>query len=606
MWKHHIICKIAAIFLLLNGCIVWSFSQEISAPTRQVLDEVERLQLQNKQGEVIQVLDKAIEKTEQIADLAYLYAYKSSWYSSKDSLVLAKRFVDQSMANALRSNKASAKAVAYRAKAYLNNILGLPDSVVSDALSGLQYLKNDDQDLNTKYALNYLLYAVYSKWGDSQKMRKYIQACQHYALASKNINSQANVENGLSSMYQAEYRKTKDKQLIDSSLHCLNNAFELHWQHPGKVSGNTFVISCINLANYYLEFADAPADVKQEKAFQYLRFAEDKLQQGHASAEKWISVFGIKSGFAKRAGKLNLAETYLQQGLSLLLSHEGSHHKLAYSVNKELANITLQRNEPALAITYQQRAEELLKKSFDEQQLLNTQKLEIQFETAKKDQELSLLKEREDFRRSQNYLYGGIAIALTFGLVFMFISYHFRLRYAIERERKLQKQKEDAEQQAVLQLRFEQEEQARLKAEQELLDIRRQQLEKEALANSLLIERKNDTLRQIREKIQQGESADIQKLIKEEMLMQADFEVIKMQIQELHPDFFKRLAELAQQKLTALDLRYCTYLYLNMTTKQIAQALHVEPQSVRMFKYRLKQKFGLGKESDLEALLTKL
>lgn len=87
------------------------------------------------------------------------------------------------------------------------------------------------------------------------------------------------------------------------------------------------------------------------------------------------------------------------------------------------------------------------------------------------------------------------------------------------------------------------------------------------------------------------------------MLIQTDFEEIKMQIQELHPDFFNALGKKAVQKLTTLDLKYCTYLYLKMDTRQIAQALHVEAQSVRMFKYRLKQKFGLGKGDDLEGFL---
>ncbi|COW58930.1 Uncharacterised protein [Mycobacterium tuberculosis] len=153
---------------------------------------------------------------------------------------------------------------------------------------------------------------------------------------------------------------------------------------------------------------------------------------------------------------------------------------------------------------------------------------------------------------------------------------------------------------------LEKEEQARMTAEQELLDLRRQQLEKEVLANSLIIDRKNDTLKQIHDKIQSGEAGHIQKLIKEEMLLHSDFEDIKMQIQELHPDFFKWLSDKAIQKLTLLDLKYCTYLYLKMTTKQIAQVLHVEPQSVRMFKYRLKQKFGLDKEIDLEDFLSNI
>ncbi|ULT25979.1 LuxR C-terminal-related transcriptional regulator [Sphingobacterium sp. E70] len=51
--------------------------------------------------------------------------------------------------------------------------------------------------------------------------------------------------------------------------------------------------------------------------------------------------------------------------------------------------------------------------------------------------------------------------------------------------------------------------------------------------------------------------------------------------------------------MTALDQKYCAYFYLDMDTKQIANLLHVEPKSVRMTKYRIKQKFGLDSQSNL-------
>src|SRR5690606_9801287 len=126
-----------------------------------------------------------------------------------------------------------------------------------------------------------------------------------------------------------------------------------------------------------------------------------------------------------------------------LMNANGNFFRLEYNVNKDLAELAGKRDDLKAALTYQQRAEELLKKSFNEQQLFNAQKLEVQYETAKKDQELQLSKEREAFSRKQKYLYGGIALALLFGFVFMFISYHFRLRYSIEREKKLAKEKED-------------------------------------------------------------------------------------------------------------------------------------------------------------------
>lgn len=597
----YVFCLIVA-FL---ACVELS-AQHIHSDTQKILDELDQLQLQNQQKEAIKILDAGIKSTASPADLAYLYAYQSSIYTSMDSLLLSKKLVDLSLENAEKSKKKTSLAVAYRAKAFLNNALNLPDAVVKDALYGLTQVENNEDDLSTKYHLNYLLYGAYSKWDNSEMMEKYIRNSQKYAIAAGNINLQANANNGISSMYLARYRKNKQQQLLDSSYFYLNKSFHLQSENPEKISGNTFAITCINLANYYLDYSVGDLKEREQKALEYLVFAEEKLKNKEASSEKWINVYGIKSSFAHKNGNPELAEHYLLQGLSLLMSDNKNHYKLEYVVTKELAALVQKRNDMKTALTYQLRAEDLLKKSFNEQQLFNAQKLEVQYETAKKDQELELLKEREDFRRKQNYLYGGIAIALLFGLVFMFVSYHFRLRYSIEREKKIAKEKEDAEQKAHIQLMLEKEEQARMTAEQELLDLRRQQLEKEVLANSLIIDRKNDTLKLIHDKIQSGEAGHIQKLIKEEMLLHSDFEDIKMQIQELHPDFFKRLSDKAIQKLTLLDLKYCTYLYLKMTTKQIAQVLHVEPQSVRMFKYRLKQKFGLDKEIDLEDFLSNI
>lgn len=40
-----------------------------------------------------------------------------------------------------------------------------------------------------------------------------------------------------------------------------------------------------------------------------------------------------------------------------------------------------------------------------------------------------------------------------------------------------------------------------------------------------------------------------------------------------------------------------------MDTQQIAQLMHVEAKSVRMIRYRIKQKLGLEKDEDLNAFL---
>lgn len=407
-------------------------------------------------------------------------------------------------------------------------------------------------------------------------------------------------------MFLAEYAHSRDRSSLDSAIHYLRKSFAIQHENPTKVSGNTFAITCINLANFYLQYAAEPVAQRKEQAYYYLGFCEKALNDNRASTDKWMNVYGIKSGFAKLENNLPLAEQYLLEALRILVSNDGNFYRQEYTINKDLSEIALERGEFEKALQYQQRAEAASKNLFDQQQVFNAQKLEIQFETEKKNEQLEYLTEIAEYRKTQSYLYGGLAIALLLGFTFMFSSYHFRLHYSLEREKKLAQEKEDAEKQSMMQLQFEKEERARLKAEQELSDLKRQQLEKEALANTLIIEHKNEMLKQIKDTLKEGDPNNVRKLLREKSLLNTDFEDVKGHIQQLHPDFFKQLTEIAIQKLTPLDLKYCAYIHLQMTTKQIAQVLHVEPQSVRMFKYRLKQKFDLGKGTDLEKFLLNL
>ncbi|WP_346239071.1 hypothetical protein ABDK00_010065 [Niabella insulamsoli] len=593
--------------LIVIGVIVGPVNAQLSPETRRDLSALEILRIRNQPVQALKLIKQSILKKGNSADdMTYLYANQSMIYGALDSLLLSKKYADLGLEYSRKAQSRESKAIAYRAEASLYRQLNLPDEVVKSALNGLQFLENSSSDLLTQYGLNYLLYGVYSRWNDESKMNYYIRQCEKIALMDNNYNSLVNVNNGISSMFQAAYEGTRQKSLLDSSFHYLQKSFALHEKSPEKISPNSFVITCVNFANYYLQFSKERLEERKRQAFRYLSLAEQELEHHNAAPDYWVNIYGIKSSFAEEEKNLLLAEQYLLQCISQIQQDDRTFYKSEYTVYKHLADIAVKKNELNAALNYQQIAEKLLKKTFDQQQIFNTQRLEIQYETEKKNQQLSLLSQRADFRKKQNYLYGGIALALLTGLVFMFRSYHFKLRFAIEREKMLEQEKEESENRANMQLKLEKEEQARLKAEQELLELKRKQLEKEALANSLIIEHKTDMLQQIQSQLKDGNAGNIKKLLKEEMLLHADFEDIKSQIQQLHPGFFNQLSEKSLQKLTPLDVKYCAYLHLQMTTKQIAQALHIAPQSVRMFKYRLKQKFGLDRDTNLEEFLQTL
>ncbi len=99
------------------------------------------------------------------------------------------------------------------------------------------------------------------------------------------------------------------------------------------------------------------------------------------------------------------------------------------------------------------------------------------------------------------------------------------------------------------------------------------------------------------------DSIVIERLLKEEKKNDNKFEEFSGYVKKIHPTFYSRLQEQAVQSLTPLDLRYCTFIIMNLSTKEIASLLYVEPKTVRMTKYRLKQKLGLAKDDDLNIFI---
>ncbi len=129
------------------------------------------------------------------------------------------------------------------------------------------------------------------------------------------------------------------------------------------------------------------------------------------------------------------------------------------------------------------------------------------------------------------------------------------------------------------------EEAARLKAEQELLQERQERLQKELLAGTLQVEEKNELLQNIRTRLDEDtESAtlknQVERIIKENDRMDADIELVKANFAEIHPEFFARLQQKANNTLTRLDLKYCSYILMRLLNKGNCQ-----PAEYRSEKY---------------------
>ncbi len=79
----------------------------------------------------------------------------------------------------------------------------------------------------------------------------------------------------------------------------------------------------------------------------------------------------------------------------------------------------------------------------------------------------------------------------------------------------------------------------------------------------------------------------------------------KSQFERLHPHFFTEIKN-RFPKLTNEDLKYCAYLKMHMSNREIANVLHINQDSVRTHKYRLKKKMKLDKSTDLQVFILSL
>src|SRR5699024_3730487 len=125
----------------------------------------------------------------------------------------------------------------------------------------------------------------------------------------------------------------------------------------------------------------------------------------------------------------------------------------------------------------------------------------------------------------KNNLYTGIAIVAIIGLVAFFFAYRFRLKYAKQREK------------------LKDEEAARLRAEQSLMQNQKEQLQKDLIAGALQVEHKNEILTNLKEKLlakseTQSAKRQLERIINAEIRIDEDFENIRSEFKDLHPEFF--------------------------------------------------------------------
>lgn len=559
----------------------------------------------------------------------YAYGNRAFVYLSAEDYEKADLDMDTCMAQAEETDDRPARSWAWYRKGRQLDFEGKPGVVEAqlkalDLTRGLGRWKEETK-------IYYALYGAYSSWGDLDNEDKYARLTLQAAQKSGDPNNLCEAWQAMSTAANDRYDKTKDPQLLDAALTAAKKAIHIYRQNePHMFMEQLITIPSLNVANMYVQYFE-PSPAITDSVLRYADITLRYAARGNDLALQ-AAVFGVLNADAQHNGDYEAAENYLNRALSLLMIPEVPDHYALAAVYEGLADLADRKNDHRRALQMYRAHMASYKKVYDSQLATAGKELEAKYQSREKEREIGYLKAGEAQRKKLNYLYMGIAVTLVLGLLFMFRAYYFRLRYSMQREKLLLREKEEARLHAKLkeeearvlhaerqkaelyaQLQEEQaklkaEEAARLQAEQQAMLAQREALQKEVLAGNLQVDQKNRALQNIKNRLEAGSAkeikgAEINRIIKQQLYIDKDFEAFKTDLKEIHPEFYRRLQQKAHNKLTNLDLKYCAYIFLKRSTKEMAALLGVAPKSIRMSKYRLKQKLALDKDEDLDGYI---
>jgi len=244
----------------------------------------------------------------------------------------------------------------------------------------------------------------------------------------------------------------------------------------------------------------------------------------------------------------------------------------------------------------------------NEASIKKIEELRIMHDIEKKEREItlqqnqiSLLEKEATVSRLQRILLGGgLGLSLViFGLGF------YGVQQKLKRNR-LMHQHELKEKQ-IIKKEKELEIQKRESAEQQL-----EYKKKELTAKVLQLAKKNEFLQELETEVVKLQSSvdatvgkassSISRMIQRDAVNDDEWDHFATEFSSVHQDFLDRLRE-RFGTFSKSEMRLISLLRMNMTSKEIANILHISGEGIRKARYRLRKKMSLETSEDLQGLI---
>lgn len=558
---------------------------------------------------------------------AFAHATLGYLYVQQDSLILAREAIDSALVYAGHTGNKTIQGYVRFRRGWLEFIQEDTEQAVGSFLKALDFLENENnrQAFSYQSHIYHYLSSIYAYGNDPSRQEKYARLSLQAAMKSRYPDDLCDAWLSIGNNFVYQFREdTTRRDLLDSALSYNRKALVFTQRQRARLIYSNPAAVALNTANLYFQHYP-PA--YRDSAEKYINIALPIAQQ-IKHTEIIANCYGILSEYAIMDGDYEKAEKILLMAMGEIEGAPDGSSLVKARMTRALATVAEKKGDLPQALAYYKEYIKHDKAAFDTEKLSMAQKLEARYESEKREQELAALEERAAFNRKLNFFYGCLIIAGLLALIFLFRAYHFRLKSSLQRQQLLAREKEEAhlqsqlksaeakrleleKQEALLQASLQTEEAARLQAERQLMQERQERLEKELLAGTLQVEEKNELLQALQEKLNLLDSNDplfrqINRMLTQHRKMDEDFGDIKAEFREIHPEFFTRLQQKAGNSLTRLDLKYCSYMLIGLSNKEIASRMNIDPKSIRMARYRLKQKLTLQKDEGLDEFISSL
>lgn len=152
-----------------------------------------------------------------------------------------------------------------------------------------------------------------------------------------------------------------------------------------------------------------------------------------------------------------------------------------------------------------------------------------------------------------------------------------------------------------------------LREKEEKMQLELENQSNELSKNSMEISKKNKILEELKTEMSdiiqslnsREDALKMEKLMKQFFNTEKNWDVLKRTIDLVDHQFAAKIRA-DFPSLTDTDLRICTLIRFNLSSKEIANLLNIEQKSVNMSRYRLRKKLALKKEQDLSQFIASI